>query len=118
MPEVYDELGGIDGVRTAVTVLYRRMLADPELAPWFDGIDLERLKAHQRAFLAAAFGGPRVFGGRHVAEAHAGMAITDAAFERVVETLLTALGDLGVAKDAISTVGARIEDLRADIVTA
>ena len=47
-----------------MTVLYRRVLADPELAPWFEGIDLDRLKAHQRSFLAAAFGGPRVFGGR------------------------------------------------------
>lgn len=118
MPEVYDELGGIDGVRTAVTVLYRRVLADPELAPWFDGVDLERLKSHQRAFLGAAFGGPLVFGGRGVAEAHSTMAITDAAFERIVETLLTALGDLGVAHEAIARVGARIEDLRADIVTA
>lgn len=118
MPEVYDELGGIDGVRTAVTMLYRRVLADPELAPWFDGIDLDRLKAHQRAFLAAAFGGPQVFGGRDVATAHAGMAITDAAFERIVETLLIALDDLGVDREAVTRVGGRLEDLRPAIVTA
>ncbi len=118
MPEMYDELGGVDGVRAAVTMLYARALADQELAPWFEGVDLERLKAHQRAFLAAAFGGPRTFDGRGLAEAHAGMRITDAAFERIVQTLLTALADLGVATEAVHRVGARLEDLRGDIVTA
>lgn len=118
MHPIYDDLGGSDGVRTAVTVLYNRIAADPELAPWFEGIDVERLKAHQRAFLAAAFGGPQVFSGRSAAEAHQGMDITDAAFDRVVTTLLTTLGDLGVANEAIGVVGARLEDLRGDIVTA
>ncbi|GAA1787199.1 group I truncated hemoglobin [Agromyces lapidis] len=118
MHAIYDELGGSDGVRTAVAVMYHRVVADPELAPWFEGIDVDRLQAHQRAFLAAAFGGPQVFSGRSIGEAHHGMAITDAAFDRVVASLMTALADLGVAKEAVGAVGERLEDLRADIVTA
>lgn len=118
MHDIYEQLGGTDGVRTAVTVMYNRIVVDPELAPWFDGIDTERLKSHQRAFLAAAFGGPQVFTGRTVGDAHHGMAITDAAFDRVVSSLMTALADLGVAGEAVVAVGARLEDLRGDIVTA
>jgi hemoglobin len=118
MHEIYDELGGNDGVRTAVAVLYNRITVDPELAPWFAGIDVDRLKSHQRAFLAAAFGGPQVFSGRSAGEAHQGMDITDAAFDRVVSTLMTTLADLGVANEAVVVVGARLEDLRGDIVTA
>ena len=118
MHAIYDELGGGDGVRTAVTVMYNRVVADPELAPWFEGIDTERLKSHQRAFLAAAFGGPQVFTGRSIGEAHAEMAITDDAFDRVVRSLMTALADLGVANEAVLAVGARLEDMRGDIVTA
>ncbi|GAA1941480.1 group I truncated hemoglobin [Agromyces allii] len=118
MHPIYDELGGSDGVRTAVTVLYNRIAADPELAPWFADVDVERLKAHQRAFLSAAFGGPQVFSGRTAGEAHEGLEITDAAFDRVVGTLMTTLADLGVANEAVVVVGARLEDLRADIVSA
>lgn len=118
MREMYAELGGADGVRTAVAVLYRRVTTDPELAHWFEGVNLERLQAHQRAFLAAAFGGPSAFGGRDLVTAHAEMGITDAAFERIVTTLLTALADLGVARPAISTVAERLEGLRSSIVTA
>lgn len=118
MPGIYDDIGGNDGVRTAVTVFYQRVVADPELGRWFEGVDLERLKAHQRAFLGAAFGGPALFGGRGLAEAHAGLEITDAAFDRLVGTLMTALADLGVDKEAVDVVGRRLEEARAEVVTA
>lgn len=118
MTELYDELGGPDVVRTAVSVLYQRVTADDELGPWFADIDLERLKAHQRAFLSAAFGGPQVFSGRSLAEAHSDLEITDAAFDRIVQTLLTSLADLGVAAAAVTRVAERLELARADVVTA
>jgi hemoglobin len=118
MPDIYDELGGNDGVRTAVTVFYQRVVADPELGHWFEGVDLDRLKAHQRAFLGAAFGGPQLFAGRSLADAHAPLGITDAAFDRIVETLMTSLADLGTAKEAVDAVGQRLELVRADIVSA
>ncbi len=118
MAEVYEQLGGPDGVRTAVTVFYNRIIADEQLGRWFEGIDLDRLKAHQRAFLTAAFGGPQVFSGRGLREAHADLAITDAAFDAMVSTLLTSLADLGVAKEAVTAVGERLEGARAEVVTA
>lgn len=118
MTEIYDQLGGPDGVRTAVTVFYNRVTADPELGPYFAGIDLERLKAHQRAFLTAAFGGPQLFSGRGLRDAHADLQITDAAFDTMVSTLLTSLADLGVAKHAVGAVGERLEGVRDEVVSA
>ncbi|MDL9979166.1 group I truncated hemoglobin [Microbacterium sp. ASV49] len=116
MNEIYDELGGADGLRTAVSVMYGRVTTDDELAHWFADIDVDRLKAHQRAFLAAAFGGPQLFGGRALAQAHSDLEITDAAFDRIVGTLMTALADLGVSNEAVIAVGQRLETTRADIV--
>jgi hemoglobin len=116
--EIYDQLGGPDGVRTAVTVFYNRVTVDPVLGKWFKDVDLDRLKAHQRAFLTAAFGGPQVFSGRGLREAHAHLEITDAAFDIMVSTLLTSLADLGVPTHAVTAVGERLEGARADIVTA
>ena len=117
MQAIYEALGGQDGVRTAVTMMYRRLREDPELARWFSGVDTERLEAHQRAFLGVAFGGPVVFAGRPLDAAHAGMRIDDAAFERVVGTLLTVLADLGVGAQTIAAVGERLEELRGEVVT-
>ncbi len=115
---LYDQVGGADAVRTAVAVFYKRVVEDPSLSAWFDGVDLTRLKAHQRAFLGAALGGPDVFTGRDGLAAHAGLGITDEAFDTVVDHLATALADLDVAPSAIELVASRLEDLRPQIVTA
>ncbi len=113
---LYDEIGGAAMLRTAVTLFYRRVLADSTLAPWFADVDMTRLRAHQQAFLTAALGGPDLFNGRDMADAHAGRRITGAAFDRLVSHLAEALRDLGAAPAAVAGVGRRLEALRASIV--
>lgn len=115
---VYDELGGAAAVKAAVTVFYDRVTADPDLARWFEDVDLTRLKSHQRAFLAAALGGPELFSGRGLHEAHDGLEITPAAFDAVVEHLTTSLHDLGVDDGVLARVRGRLEGLRGEVVSA
>lgn len=113
---IYQEAGGAPGIEAAVSVLYARVLGDTELSAYFDGVDLDRLKAHQREFLAVAFGGPGLYAGRPLDIAHAGLGITDAHFERLVEHLAQTLADLGLAAPAVVVVRSRIEALRSSVV--
>lgn len=113
---VYDEIGGADAVKVAVAVFYNRVTVDELLTPWFAGIDLERLKAHQRAFLTAALGGPDVFLGRTMEAAHQPLAITDEAFDRIAEHLAASLLDVGVDPVHVRTVIDRIEPMREQVV--
>src|SRR5215471_9884937 len=53
-PTVYDAIGGSAAVAAAVDVLYARLLADPQLTHYFDGVDVRGLASHMRAFLTAA----------------------------------------------------------------
>ena len=92
---IYDSIGGGPAVRAAVDDFYARVLADPQLAPFFTGVDLQHLKAHQRAFIAAAIGGAEIYQGRDMAAAHAGLAITDADFDAVAGHLVDTLTGLG-----------------------
>lgn len=114
----YDDIGGPGAVKAAVAVFYQRVLDDPDLRDWFAGIDLQRLKAHQRAFLNHALGGPDLFAGRTMAEAHAGLAITDDAFQAVVEHLVMTLHDLGVTPAQLEGIRATVESLRDEVVSA
>jgi hemoglobin len=115
---IYDSIGGASAVRAAVDDFYARVLADPQLAPFFTGTDLNRLKAHQRAFIAAAIGGPEIFQGRDMASAHGGLGISDADFNAVVEHLVGTLTGLGVPAETIRQIGSALAPLRSDIVTA
>jgi hemoglobin len=115
---IYDSIGGASAVHAAVEDFYTRLLADPQLAPFFAGTDLTRLKAHQRAFIAAAIGGPEIFDGRDMASAHAGLGIASAHFDAVVEYLAGTLSGLGVPEETIAQIGGALAPLRADIVTA
>jgi hemoglobin len=115
---IYDNIGGAPAVQAAVDDFYARVVADPALAPYFTDVDMPKLKAHQRAFIAAAIGGPEVFKGRDMAAAHAGKNITDANFDSVVGHLVATLTRLNVPEEIIGQIGAALSPLRADIVTA
>src|SRR5262245_25951513 len=114
---IYDQIGGADAVRVAVDMFYDRVLGDPVLAPYFDGVDVRRVKAHQRAFLSAAIGGPQLYQGRSMEAAHSGLDITPDAFGPVVTHLVATLTELGVPEATISDIGAALAPLAADIVT-
>jgi hemoglobin len=115
---IYDAIGGAPAVDTAVTDFYLRVLADPQLAPFFAAKDMERLKAHQRKFLAAALGGPQLYAGRDMSAAHAGLGITDADFDAVVGHLAATLGSLGVPPETIAEIASALVPLRTEIVSS
>jgi hemoglobin len=114
---IYDTIGGAPAVSTAVDDFCQRVLADPQLAPFFAGIDLNRLKSHQRAFIAAAIGGSELYRGRDMAAAHAGMSISDDDFDAVLGHLVETLTGLGVPAETVAEIGVALAPLRADIVS-
>jgi hemoglobin len=114
---IYAKIGGASSVSLAVEGFYERVTGDPSLARYFEGVDMARLKNHQRAFLGAALGGPETYSGPEMAAAHAGLDITDDDFDRVVQHLVDTLTSLGVDEDTIAAVGAALAPLQDEIVT-
>jgi hemoglobin len=113
---IYDDIGGAPAVEAAVERFYEKVWDDPDLIPYFAAIDPERLKAHQRAFIGMALGGPDAYVGRSMAEAHGGRAISSEAFDRVVEHLAATLAELGVPASTIAHIAGVLEPLRLDVV--
>ena len=115
---LFDRLGQEAGIRTAVDDFYVRVVADPQLAPYFEGTDLPRLRRHQTALLSQVTGGPVEYTGRDLAAGHAGLGITPEDFDRVVGHLVGTLTALGVPAEDIGEVGAALGAHRDDIVGA
>lgn len=113
---LYEQVGGESAIDSVVTSFYNRMLADPETVEWFRGIDLVRLKDHQRAFLAVGLGGPEAYDGRSMRTAHTGLEISDAAYTAAIGHLRDAFAELEVEEPVVRQVIKRIEMMRAAIV--
>jgi hemoglobin len=114
-PTLFQRLGGEVSIDVAVDQFYDRLLNDPELAPFFASVDMRRQRAHQKAFLAMALGGPRKYGGRSLGEAHSHLDINDRHFDLVAGHLAAVLEGLGVPQELIDEVVMAIDGLR-DIV--
>ncbi|MEV4418584.1 group 1 truncated hemoglobin [Patulibacter sp. NPDC049589] len=114
---LYDRIGGAPAVDAAVERFYELVWADPTLAPYFENIDRQQLKRHQRQFLTVTLrGSGSEYVGRAMDRAHAGLGITDAAFDAVVGHLVTTLQELGVDGDSITAIGSALAPLRSAIV--
>ncbi|MFJ9723716.1 group 1 truncated hemoglobin [Streptomyces sp. NPDC101209] len=117
-PTLFEQLGGEDAVGAVVDLFYARVLDDPDLRPYFTGVDLDRLKQHQRRFIGQALGATRPYSGRSMRKAHEHLAVTDDAFGKVVGHLAGALTEAGVDEATIGTIAEALLPLKADIVTA
>ncbi|BBY77299.1 group 1 truncated hemoglobin GlbN [Mycolicibacterium parafortuitum] len=117
MMSIFDHIGGPPAVTAAVDDFYRRLIADPVLTHYFDGVAMNRLKTHQRSFIAAALGGPEPYLGRSMREVHSHLAITAEHFDRVVAHLADTLTDLGVSTDIIEQIGAKLAPLKDEVVS-
>ena len=117
-PTLYEALGAEGGIRDAVDAFYARVVADIDLADFFAGVDMPALRRHQVDMLVSATGGPRQYTGQDMAEAHRGLNITDAAFDKVVGHLGATLAAAGADDDSIGAVVAALSPLRSSIVSA
>lgn len=115
---IYEEIGGAAAVGAAVDGFYDKVLSDEVLAPYFEGVDVVRLKSHQRMFIGAALGGPNVYMGQAMGPAHARLGVTSEAFDTVVGHLVATLEELGVPGPTIEAIGAQLLPLKAEIVTS
>lgn len=116
---MYQTVGGAEGISTIVDLFYEKLWADPELQPYFAGIDRERLKHHQRQFLTFALGGGTLaYEGRALGDSHANLKITDEAFSKVQWYLRVTLEELDVDRSLIMIINGFVEGGRGQVVTA
>jgi hemoglobin len=114
---IYNEIGGAPAVTAVVDAFYERLVDDTDLAPYFAGKDMARLEAHQRALVTVALGGTsEEYNGKMMHPAHAGLAITGQALDKVLDHLLAVLTDVGVPPVTSAKILAILEPLRTDVV--
>jgi hemoglobin len=116
---LYDQIGGEAAVDAAVDIFYRKVLADNRISKFFDGVDMERQAAKQKAFLTVAFGGPNNYSGKDMRDGHAHLVkngLNDSHFDAVMENLGATLKELNVPDELIAQAAAIAESTRNDVL--
>lgn len=101
---LYERIGGAPAVEELIESFYVRVLADPELAPFFRHASMDRLRSMQREFFAMALGGPPGYTGQSLAHAHHGRGISRHHFARFVNHMLETLRDRGLEEEEADEV--------------
>ncbi|WP_224447956.1 group I truncated hemoglobin [Haloprofundus salilacus] len=113
---VYREIGGLEAVESVVDDFYDRVLSDDRLVGYFEGMEMESLRAHQVQFISSVAGGPVEYSGADMREAHAHLDIDEEAFDTVGTYLEQALRDNGVADDNVEAIMAQVVELKDPVI--
>lgn len=113
---LYEKLGGEQAIDAVVDRFYERVLADDQLAGFFDDTDMAKMRAHQAAFLTYVTEGAETYDGRGMREAHAGLGITDEDFDAVAVHLQETLAEFDVPDEQIDPLMTAVADLRGKVV--
>lgn len=55
---IYERAGATSAIDAAIELMYGKVMADEELAPFFEGVDMVRMQGHTVEYMIKAFGGP------------------------------------------------------------
>ncbi|MFF5257742.1 group 1 truncated hemoglobin [Actinomadura viridis] len=113
---IYESIGGEPALVAVVDDFYVRVLADPELSPFFVGVNLNRLKGRQVEFFGQALGGPMEYRGATMKDVHRGRGIEQKHFDKVAGHLVASLAAAGVPEETIGRIASVVLPLADDIV--
>ncbi len=101
---IYHRLGGQPAIDAAVDLFYTKVLADQRVNHFFEDVNMKRQIKKQKAFLAAAFGGPTPYQGRSLRKAHADLDLKESDFNAIAGHLQATLKELKIDEALIGDV--------------
>ncbi|EYS98315.1 hemin transporter [Cupriavidus sp. SK-4] len=117
MPSLYDRLGGIQAITAVVDDFVGNVGADTRINAKFATANIPRLKTRLVEQICAGAGGPCTYSGRDMRTAHAGMGITNAEFDALVEDMVKSLTKFKVPPQEQKELLGMLGPMRKDIVS-
>ena len=114
---LYAQFGGQAGVEALVEEFLVRLLEDERINAQFAETDLVNLNDRLVEQFCVELGGPCTYTGRDMAQSHAGLGITEADFNALVEDLVDAMEARGIPFRAQNQLLRRLAPMHRDIVS-
>lgn len=113
---IFNQLGGRPAIDVAVDLFYDKVLADPLVSHFFNDIDMDKQRAHQKKFMVFAFGGTKSYDGKSLRESHKHLNLNDEHFDAIAHHLKSALEELNIPNGLIAQVLQTVEQTRDEIL--
>lgn len=116
---LYERLGGYNAIAAVVDDFIGRLVADKQLAPFFQGHStdsLQRIRQHVVDQFCEAAGGPCIYTGRDMKISHKGLGITEPQWDAAAKHLVATLDKFKVPAKEKDELLAFVISLKKDIV--
>ena len=113
---LYNRLGGKPAIQAVVDDFIGNVAGDTRINQRFAGANIGKLKTNLVDQICQASGGPCTYTGQSMTAAHAGMKISDADFDALVEDLVKSLDKHNVGAKEKGDLLSALGGMRKDIV--
>lgn len=112
----FRRLGGTGGIQSAVRLLYERVMADSQLAPYFTGADMAHIRQRQAEMFLALFG-VEDYEGVNLGAIHSHLEVTPEDFDRLMTHVRSVLEDAQVPATEVNALVQRLQGFKGEIAT-
>ena len=112
---LYETIGGRKIINAAVDLFYQKVLADDSVRQFFEGMDMNHLRARQSMFLTMLLGGRIVYTGKDIRAAHAHpreMGMGNTHFDTILKHFAASLEEVGVQAGTVQKIMTLLEGTR------
>jgi hemoglobin len=113
---LYDALGGEEAIATIVENFILEIARDERVIDHFEVSNVQRFRVMMNQHLCLVADGPCAYEGDSMIDTHAGMGVTEADFNAIVEDMMAAMDKAGIALGPQNRLLARLATFRAEII--
>ena len=115
---LYEKLGGTEGITCIANDVVENHLANPAIATRFKNAkaSVDELKNAAATFFITGTGGPQVYKGKNLLDAHRGMNITGTEFMAALDDIMSALEKNGIGQQVQEEVLFVLYSMRKEVM--
>jgi hemoglobin len=114
---LFQDMGGQEVLAKLANDTTDNFLADPRIKATFDNSNMDRFRQKLAEQFCQVAGGPCIYTGHSMRDAHRGLHLTNADFNAVVEDLQRAMDKNGISFATQNRFLARLAPMQRDVVT-
>jgi hemoglobin len=115
-PSLHDDIGGNETLNKIFGLAISRIYNDPVLAPHFKGIPKQYIRKKLVLQTCELIGGPCVYDGKSMHEAHIERNVTELEFYRLVEHVQFAMRRIGLSYEHENYILQKLAPLKSSII--